>query len=253
MDVALPPVFDAHLHVVDPAFPLVPNDGYLPPAFTVADYRTAVAGLEVVGGAVVSGSFQAFDTTYLVDAIGRLGPGFVGVVNLRPDVADEEIVRLDAAGVRAVRVNLYRGGSAGAADLDRLARRVHEVAGWHTELYVDAAELPDLAPTLLALPRVSFDHLGMTDDPTGTLLRFVEAGHVVKATGLGRVDVTDPAALVARILRANPQGLVFGTDLPSTRARRPYTHDDAVRVAQWSGELAADVLAADAQRLYLRR
>jgi predicted TIM-barrel fold metal-dependent hydrolase len=31
-------VFDAHLHIIDPRFPLVPNKGYLPPAFTVADY-----------------------------------------------------------------------------------------------------------------------------------------------------------------------------------------------------------------------
>ena len=249
----LPPVFDAHLHVIDPAFPLVPNDGYLPPAFTVDDYRTAVADLDVVGGAVVSGSFQAFDTTYLVDALERLGPGFVGVTNLRPDVPDGEITRLHAAGVRAVRVNLYRGGSAGLADLDRLARRVHKVAGWHTEFYLDAADLPALAPTLLALPRVSVDHLGMTDDPTGTLLRLVEAGHVVKATGLGRTGIADPAALVAAILRANPHGLVFGTDLPSTRARRPYTHDDAAAVAAWSDEHAADVLAGNALRLYRRR
>lgn len=246
-------VFDAHLHVVDPAFPLVPNDGYLPPPFTVDDYRTAVADLDVVGGAVVSGSFQAFDTTYLVDALARLGPGFVGVANLRPDVPDDEITRLHAAGVRAVRVNLYRGGSAGLADLDRLARRVHDVAGWHTELYVDAADLPDLAPTLLALPRVSIDHFGMTDDPTGTLLRLVGAGHVVKATGLGRIHVADPGRLVAAILRTNPAGLVFGTDLPSTRARRAYRHEDALNVAQWSGEHATEVLVRNAGRLYGRR
>ena len=244
------PVFDAHLHVVDPAFPLVPNDGYLPPAFTVDDYRTAVAGLDVVGGAVVSGSFQAFDTTYLVDALARLGTGFVGVTNLLPDVPDDEIARLDAAGVRAVRVNLYRGGSTGFADLDRLARRVHDMAGWHTELYVDAADLPALAPTLLALPRVSIDHLGMTDDSTGTLLGLVEKGHVVKATGLGRITIADPAALVAAILGANPHGLVFGTDLPSTRARQPYTHADVARIAGWAGEHAADVLAGNALRLY---
>lgn len=56
------PLFDAHLHVIDPRFPLVANQGYLPPAFTVDDYRDRTAHLEVVGGAVVSGSFQAFDT-----------------------------------------------------------------------------------------------------------------------------------------------------------------------------------------------
>ena len=32
-------IFDTHLHIVDPRFPLVPNQGYLPPPFTVDDYR----------------------------------------------------------------------------------------------------------------------------------------------------------------------------------------------------------------------
>jgi predicted TIM-barrel fold metal-dependent hydrolase len=44
-------VFDAHLHVVDPRFPLVPNDGYLPPEFTVSDYTRRAPGLGVVGNA----------------------------------------------------------------------------------------------------------------------------------------------------------------------------------------------------------
>jgi len=42
-------VFDTHLHIVDPRFPLVPNQGYLPDPFTVADYRARFAA---AGGAV---------------------------------------------------------------------------------------------------------------------------------------------------------------------------------------------------------
>jgi len=45
------PIFDAHFHVIDPRFPLVPQPGFsLPEAFTVTDYLERVAGLEVVGG-----------------------------------------------------------------------------------------------------------------------------------------------------------------------------------------------------------
>ncbi|MFJ9587788.1 hypothetical protein [Streptomyces acidicola] len=47
------PVFDAHPHIIDPRFPLIPNDGYLPPAFTVDQYREQVGGLGVRGGAEV--------------------------------------------------------------------------------------------------------------------------------------------------------------------------------------------------------
>jgi len=34
-----PTVFDAHLHIIDPRFPLVANQGFLPDPFAVADYR----------------------------------------------------------------------------------------------------------------------------------------------------------------------------------------------------------------------
>ena len=38
-------VFDAHLRIIDPAHPLLENNGYLPDAFTVADYRHRIARL----------------------------------------------------------------------------------------------------------------------------------------------------------------------------------------------------------------
>ncbi|MHA7292125.1 hypothetical protein ACX80V_21180 [Arthrobacter sp. MDT3-24] len=54
-------IFDSHFHIIDSRFPLVRNNGYLPPEFTVSDYLRAVSDLGVTGGVVVSGSFQAFD------------------------------------------------------------------------------------------------------------------------------------------------------------------------------------------------
>jgi predicted TIM-barrel fold metal-dependent hydrolase len=84
---AMPPVmFDSHLHVIDPRFPLVATSGFTPTPFTVADYRARTAGLPIAGGAVVSGSFQGADQTYLLDALRRLGPRFVGVTRMPPDV-----------------------------------------------------------------------------------------------------------------------------------------------------------------------
>lgn len=91
-------VVDAHLHIIDPRFPLIENNGYLPPAFTVRQYRERVAGLGIAGGAVVSGSFQGFDQGYLRRALAELGPAFVGVTQVPDTVTDEEITELDAAG-----------------------------------------------------------------------------------------------------------------------------------------------------------
>lgn len=243
------PIFDAHFHIVDPAFPLVPNDGFLPQPYTCAMYRKAADALGIVGGAIVSGSFQAFDQTYLVDALGRMGPGYVGVTQLPPTVTDAELIGLHAKGVRAVRFNLKRGGSADATHLESFARRVHEVVGWHAELYVDSRELPALAATLERLPAVCIDHLGLSKDGFPHLLRLVERGARVKATGFGRVDF-DIADALRRIHAANPGALMFGTDLPSTRAPVPFRPADIDLVVDTLGGGAARVLWQNARDFY---
>ena len=164
MDRSKQRVFDGHLHVIDPRFPLVPNRGYLPEPFTVEDYLERTKALDLSGGAVVSGSFQGFDRNYLLDALKRLGPSFVGVTQLPVSVPDEEVLRLHAFGVRAVRFNLYRGGSESLDRLEHLAFRVYELAGWHVEMYMDSKDLLDLEKRLAALPKIAIDHLGMTRD-----------------------------------------------------------------------------------------
>ena len=245
-----PALFDAHLHIIDPRFPLVANDGYLPADFTVADYRQRTSHLNVVGGAVVSGSFQAFDQNYLLDALAQLGSGFVGVTQLLASASDEQILSLATAGVRAVRFNVRRGGSESLSHLDAFARRVYELVGWHAELYVDARDLADLAPLLGALPKVSVDHLGLSREGLPHLLRLVERGVYVKATGFSRGDL-DVRATLGALTRANPTGVMFGTDLPSTRAPRSFSDDDIDLVVDAVGvNVAAAVLCDNALALY---
>jgi len=169
-------VFDSHFHIIDPRFPLTPNKGYLPQPFTVPDYLDRMAPLDLAGGAVVSASFQGSDQSYLLDALDRLGPRFVGVTQVPASVTDHDVMKLHANGVRAVRFNLYRGGSESVEQLGRLASRVHDLAGWHVELYADSKDLPHLEPRLAALPRIVIDHLGMTREGYPPLLRLVERG-----------------------------------------------------------------------------
>lgn len=243
-------IFDAHLHVIDPRFPLVPNRGYLPEPFTGEDYLERVGSLGVAGGAVVSGSFQAFDTSYLLDALKVLGPSFVGVAQLPVSVPDEEVLRLHEAGVRAVRFNLQRGGSEALENLERLAKRVYEISGWHAELYADSGRLAELEETLARLPRLSIDHLGLSGAGFRTLLDLVEQGTRVKATGFGRLDF-EPGAAMREISAINPDALMFGTDLPSTRARRPFRNEDIQTVVEaLSEDLARKALHDNAMAFY---
>ncbi len=232
------PLFDSHFHIIDHRFPLTPNNGYLPDDLTCDDYLKRVSRYDLRGGAIVSGSFQGFDQSYLLDALKALGSGFVGVTQLPATVSDDEIMALHRAGVRAVRFNLKRGGSEDVRHLDAVARRVNELAGWHVELYVDSRELEGLCHTLAALPAVSIDHLGLSKEGFGVLLKLVERGVRVKATGFGRVDFDVPTAL-REVYAANPVALMFGTDLPSTRAPRPYLDSDFLLVAEALGDEAA--------------
>ncbi|GAA1165300.1 Amidohydrolase [Corynebacterium glaucum] len=255
-------LFDAHFHIISPDHPLVENSGFMPEPYTVADYRSTTEtwserGYEVRGGAIVSGSFQAFDQGYLTEGLSMLGDGFVGVTQLPADVPDSQVLELDAAGVRAVRFNFKRGGSAGVKDLELLAHRVYDLAGWHTELYVDSRELDELAPVLARLPRISIGHLGMHQDGLDAMLRLVERGAMVKATGFGRVEL-DPAKTMAAVLRVNPGALMVGTDVPSTRAKRPFEISDLDLIAQTvtdalGAHAVEDVFWNNAARWYLHR
>ena len=243
-------VFDTHFHIIDPRFPVMENQGFLPPVFTVDDNRARTQGLGIMAGTVIAGSFQGTQTEYMIDALEKFGPRFVGVIQLAATVTDEEIIRLNAAGVRALRFNLYRGGSAGVEDLDRLARRVHDVANWHVELYADAAALEPMFDTIAGLPKVSIDHLGMTQAGFPTLLRLAARGVKVKATGFGRTEV-DVAAALRELARVNPDCLMFGTDLPSQRARRPFEPADMELIAHVLGEpLARKALWDNAVAFY---
>ena len=73
------PIFDAHCHIIDHRFPVIANQGYIPPHFPLDQYLQETKPLGVTSGAIVSGSFQGFDQTYLKAALKALGPQWVGV------------------------------------------------------------------------------------------------------------------------------------------------------------------------------
>jgi predicted TIM-barrel fold metal-dependent hydrolase len=243
-------VFDNHFHIIDYRFPLVPNNGFTPGKFTCEDYLARTKDPFLAGGAVVSGSFQAFDQAYLLDALHRLGPRFVGVTRLPVSVSDEEIIKLDSLGVRAVRFNLKRGGAENLKHLDEMALRVYDLVRWHIELYVDSKDLSHLQNGLLKLPAVAVDHLGPSKSGFSSLLSLVEQGVHVKATGFGRVDFDVKDALLA-ISAANPNALMFGTDLPSTRAPRSFRDGDVNLIIDVLGEkMGRKVLYENAVSFY---
>ena len=243
-------VFDSHFHIIDKQFPLVENNGFLPDYFSCDDYIQQTGAYNLAGGAIVSGSFQSCDQTYLLAALKRLGPGFVGVTQLRDSVSDTELIKLDQAGIKGVRFNLRRGGSERPDRIESFARRLFDRVGWHIELYIDSRELDQLYPLLISLPAVSIGHLGLSKEGFPSILRLVEKGIRIKATGFGRVDL-DVKTAIKEICAINPQCLLFGTDLPSTRVERPYSHHDFLLIIEALGEkIARKVFYDNAMQFY---
>lgn len=232
-------IFDSHLHIIDKRFPIQENNGYLPDYFSVTDYLDRVNKLDIKGGVVVSGSFQGFDQTYLVDALEKLGNNFVGVTQLPYDTSNEEINKLHKLGVQAVRFNVRRGGSEDLSKLAYFSQQVYDLVGWHTELYISSIQLKGISSVVETLPAVSVDHLGLTKSGLSTLFELVDKGVKVKATGFGRTDF-DPVAVIQEIHSINQEALMFGTDLPSTRAKRKFENTDVAMIIQALGKEEAE-------------
>jgi len=270
--------FDAHFHIIDPRFPLVSNQGYMPPAYTATEYSEATKGfshLDVQGGAVVSGSFQLYDQDYLVDAIKQLGKGsYVGVTQLPLDepVDKNRIRELNNLGVRAIRYNITRGVAASTEDIRKQALEMYRISNWHAEFYIDTALLADQEHFALlgSLPVVSIDHVGFSALGLSNLIRLLKhrkdaaLPSAVKLTGFGRY-LGSPEELrnsLLALFREFPETLIWGSDLPSTRARVPFDEPSAVSLIHecaqevCSSEAAVTVLLQNiywdnAERLYL--
>ncbi len=246
-------LFDSHFHIIDDCYPLVPNQGYTPKSFTAHDYLTQLASYQLEGGAIVSGSFHGFDQSYLIAALKQLGGSYVGVAQLPFDISDEAILSLHELGVRAVRFNLRRDCVGDISQVERFARHVWALCGWHAEFYVGAEALTSLENTLATLPKVVIDHLGLERAGCATLSRLIERGVYVKATGFGRLNF-NAIPFMQRLYHINSEALMFGTDLPSTRAPIPFGEADIQAIhAAFDDEAMRRIMWQNAVSLYRPR
>ena len=103
---------------------------------------------------------------------------------------------------------------------------------------------------LISLPSVSIDHLGLSCKGIDLLLFLVSHDVKVKATGFGRVDC-DVADVLLKIHDENPDALMFGSDLPSTRAKRPFRDSDVKLITElFNEEQSRKILYENAMNFY---
>ncbi|MGF6408395.1 amidohydrolase family protein [Paraburkholderia sp. MM5482-R1] len=242
---------DCHMHIYDDRFPIAPGTTLRPPNATVAQYRLLQTRLVVKRNVVVTPSTYGTDNRCTLEAIRKFGGNARGVAVIDSSVSDAELQNLHEGGIRAIRFNLSYPG---ATTLDMLAPLAARIAnlGWHIELVVQGARLPELERHLSALPcPLVIDHIahvpqpgGLSSDALRIAQRLVEKGktwitlsgpYVDSKTGAPAYE--DVAPVAKALIDMAPERMLWGTDWPHP-TEKTHKPDDANLldiIAGWIG------------------
>ena len=231
---ALPPgTIDCHCHVfADPKqYPLSPGRSYTPPLCTLDDYLEMCRVVGIDRTVQVNASVYGFDNSVTLDLIAKLGHDRArGVCGVSPDATAADIERLNAGGMRGMRLSTSVKGYGGMDAIETMARKVKPF-GWHLQLHVGkSSELAAIESQLMSVPvPIVFDHLGRTRGAEGvgsagfqTLLRvlkqrddcWVKISSWYRLSDRGAPDYADMKPLVQALVDARPDRCVWGTNWP---------------------------------------
>src|SRR5262249_4679373 len=229
---------DAHFHVFGPRerYPYGDDLRYTPPLAPLADYLKLAGKLGLARYVFVQPSAYGRDNRCMLDAMREVGKERCrGIVDVDEKAPDAELARLDALGVRGVRINLspvkpFESGFAPKLmpRIARLAARCAEI-GWQLDFLTPGWLTAELMPTLRKL-KLDFTlaHFGMLQAKDGVeqpgfralleLLRHGERRCWVKLTGVYRMSAapgfSDVASMARALIEAAPDRLIWGSDYP---------------------------------------
>ena len=226
--VAPPKACECHSHIFGPdaKYPVAPGDGRnRHEDATVGQYLEVLGRLGIERGVIVQPVTYGADNRRTVDAIAEIGQHRVRGIAVCPrDVGRDEIARLDAAGIRGIRV----ASPAHDTSFDDAAAMAPLLAdfGWHVQMS-GADSLPWLtAAKPLPVP-VILDHmarlpknLNLDGEPFTTMLRLLDTGNVwVKISGpyygsAAGAPYADVIARIAALARHRPDRLVWALNWP---------------------------------------
>ena len=165
--VAPPGAVDAHCHVFGPGaeFPFAQTRKYTPCDASKHELFRLRDRLGFSRNVIVQATCHGADNSAMVDACLASGGRARGVATVKRDIAEEELLRLHASGVRGVRFNFVKRlvDFTPRDELMEIAGRVAKL-GWHVVIYFEAVDLPELWDFFTALPTtVVVDHMGRPD------------------------------------------------------------------------------------------
>jgi len=277
---APPLACDSHFHVFGPAdrYAYGADLRYKPPVAPLEDYLALARRLGIERMVFVQPSAYGRDNACMLDAMrelaARSGPLCRGIVDVDENVPDAELERLDAAGVRGVRINVspVKARAPGFAAtllprIERLEARCAEI-GWQLDFLLPGWLTEELTGRLGKLKcEFTLAHMGMflARDGAGQpgfprlldLLRHGEGRCWVKLTGVYRMSVApgfaDAAPLARALIEAAPDRLIWGSDYPHLSfADRVGSVELFNLLAQWAPDEATRrrILVDNPQRLF---
>jgi 2-pyrone-4,6-dicarboxylate lactonase len=157
---------DTHMHVFGPQadYPRVPNPHYTLPDGDLNHFRKVMDRLHLDRFVIVQPSYYGTDNRCLIDNLKKSGKAGRGVVMIEDDTPLETLEAYQAAGVRGIRLDLFRRREDPIAEIRAYVRRMAAVAqglGWHLQFYAPGLVVRDLIDFLadVETPHV-IDHMG---------------------------------------------------------------------------------------------
>ncbi len=236
---------DCHFHVFgDRArYPLDARRNYTPHVATLADHRAVMAACGIARAVLVQPSVYGTDNSCMLDALrdGRSAgasdsDAYRGIAVPDAAASDDELLAMDALGVRGVRLNVVNPQMLSVDDAVAVCARMRS-RNWHLQVHLMLAR--DGAATLARLADrvdapIVVDHFGRPQAGTALpklLLDLVASGRVwVKLSAAYRIarrgrERDDVQPLVDALVAANPARLVWGSDWPHTELQADVPHD----------------------------
>ena len=229
---------DAHFHVFGPVarYPARdPKIRYAIPAAPLQDYLKLAKRLGIERFVFVQPSAYLRDNECMLDAMREMGARCRGIVDLDEDAPEAEFARLDALGVRGVRINVSPIHPPEAGLVEKLLPRVQRLEarcaeiGWHLDFLLPGWLTAGMLPVLAKL-RVdhSLAHMGMFLAKDGAwqpgflklleLLRHGPGRTWIKFTGTYRMSQApgfiDVLPMARALIEAAPDRLIWGSDFP---------------------------------------
>jgi D-galactarolactone isomerase len=246
---------DCHMHVYDPAYPLAATAVAAAPPGLLRDYLKVRAKLGIARSVVVQPTAYGADNSCTLAAIDAMGASARGVAMVTGEESDGELERLALAGVRGFRFRTFPGGVLPWERLAPFAARAQDY-DWFTDIEMDGRTLPEHETAIARLPgKLVIDHIGKFLQPmplehpaVATLMRLVDSGRAyVKiaspydSSRSGPPDYADLAPLVALLVRAAPERLIWASNWPHAALAVGERPDDAAWVDLMSEWMSEDV------------